>query len=179
MPEPALDANLLPAVTETSDVPVYRPAFTFNDVAETEERVRAYPDSPDDERLLYILGAIAEAKSGFAAACQKYGWSSILVRQWAHRDTPAGFRELYLEARSIEMDGFQDELMRIGAGEHRNESERTTPGSVYRDQLLTKIMQWRMQRQAPALFGDRGAVDLKGKPVPAQVIVVGGQTITF
>jgi hypothetical protein len=181
------DAAMLPAIRPVETVgEVYRTAFIF----ESEDGpVYDFPTPQDteDPRLLRVLGVIASGGGAAAIleACKAEGWNETRFRQWAYQDNPPGLKALYREARRLEMDGFQDQMMVIAKGEHRVDAhgkpskERDSAGAVYRDQAVTKLMQWRMQRQAPDDFGDRGVVDETGKAVARQVIVVGGQSITF
>jgi len=141
------------------------------------KRHALYPDSPDDQRLEAILEAIREGNLGFAAECERQGFKPSTVSQWAARDTPEGFRADYREARQIEMEAFADDILETAEG--KNNEDPDSAGAVYRDQLSIRTKQWLMQRRAPAQFGDRGAVDEAGKPVPIQRIVVGNQVISF
>ena len=136
------------------------------------------PAGPDDPRLLVILDAIMDGEIGFRDACVAQGFKPSLIRQWAVRDTPVGFRAAYQEARRVEMDAFAESIIATADGSHRGE-EKDTPGPVYRDQLSVRTKQWLMQRRAAMDFGDRGPVDAEGRAIPKQVIIVGGQSIVF
>lgn len=140
-----------------------------------------FPDSVDDpliEELLESIRNPVDGKCGLNAACEKAGLKPSTVRLWAQRDTPRGFKELYREARQIQMAAYGDQIIETADAADRGE-DRDTAGAVYRDQLKIKTRQWLMERQAPAEFGQRGVVDEAGKAVPKQVIRIGSVDIAF
>ena len=138
-----------------------------------------YPEDVEHEGLERVLEAIREGKNGFEAACLAEGWPVNRVVAWQLRDTPAGFRERYADARKAESEAMAANLPAVAEGLHRKEGERDTAGAVYRDQLRIKTAQWLLAKRDPGKFGERGAVDQDGKPVVKQVIMIAGAKIEF